>query len=124
MNARLAEDLDDRAFSRHFAENVAQIETLFWEIIESSGIDVRPPFKRRRHSGVSSTGVSAPVRDHQPHTAHGGTGLTATADRPWGGPACSISRFCRDSCRKLAAAGGLSGSVKRQSHGRGPVQSI
>jgi flavin-dependent dehydrogenase len=48
-NERLLEDLDDRAFGRQFADNVNQLETLMWEIVDHSGIEIDAPFKRTQH---------------------------------------------------------------------------
>lgn len=48
-NERLLEDLDRRAFSRQFADNVNQLETLMWEIVDHSGIQIDVPFRRTQH---------------------------------------------------------------------------
>ncbi len=48
-NRALSDELDNRAYGKKFADNVAQIETLFWEIIDQAPIEVAVPFKRRRH---------------------------------------------------------------------------
>ena len=50
-NRSLADDLDDGEYAARFAENVAQMETLFWEIIDWSGVKCRVPFRRRKHAG-------------------------------------------------------------------------
>ena len=52
VNSRLVEDLDNRTFNRRMTENVAQLETLFWEIIDAAGISMHVPFRRRQHRGV------------------------------------------------------------------------
>ncbi len=51
-NQRLLDELDYRSFSHQFAANVAQIETLFWEIIDQSGLEVDVPLRRRHYSGA------------------------------------------------------------------------
>ncbi len=51
-NERLLDDLDNRAFNRRFSENLAQVETLFWEIIDHVGLDKKAPFRRRQYSNV------------------------------------------------------------------------
>ncbi len=48
-NQRLLDELDSRSFNRQFADNVGQIETLFWEIVDHAGLDVDIPVKRRRY---------------------------------------------------------------------------
>ncbi len=48
-NARLLEELDYGAFGRQFADNINQLETLVWEIVDHSGMDVEVPFKRTHH---------------------------------------------------------------------------
>jgi len=50
MNNNLRQKLDRKSFDRQFADHVAQLETLLWEIIDHAGINVRVPFRRRRHS--------------------------------------------------------------------------
>lgn len=55
-NASLVDELDRKAFDRRFAQNVAQVETLFWEILEHSQLDVRVPFKRRHYRDVREGG--------------------------------------------------------------------
>ena len=47
-NERLLDDLNGRDFGRRFADNVAQLESLAWEIIDGANIDVDVPFRRRR----------------------------------------------------------------------------
>lgn len=51
-NTRLTDNLNGREYSKRFAENVAQVETLFWEIVAHSGVDMDIPFKPRFHDGV------------------------------------------------------------------------
>ncbi len=46
-NRALLDDLDNREFGERFAANVAQMETLFWEIIDHSGVVCQPPLRRR-----------------------------------------------------------------------------
>ena len=48
-NRALMDELDDKAYGQRFSDNLAQMETLFWEIIDNSGLQVAEPFKRRRH---------------------------------------------------------------------------
>jgi hypothetical protein len=48
-NRALIDDLDNAAYAQRFAENVGQMETLFWEIIDNSGVKCKVPFKRRHH---------------------------------------------------------------------------
>jgi len=52
FNQQLQEEMDTSAFNRRFAQNVAQLETLFWEIVDRSGMDVKVSFNRRNHQGV------------------------------------------------------------------------
>ncbi|MEM9659637.1 MAG: hypothetical protein AAF961_14855, partial [Planctomycetota bacterium] len=47
-NERLLEAMTDREFSRRFAQNADQMETLAWEIVDHAAIDVPVPFKRRQ----------------------------------------------------------------------------
>lgn len=51
-NTRLTEVLDDRGYSKRFSENLAQVETLFWEIVDQSGVEMDIPFKRHQHMNV------------------------------------------------------------------------
>lgn len=51
-NRKLTDQLDDRAFAQRFVENVKQMETLFWEIADHSGLAIETPLKRREHAGV------------------------------------------------------------------------
>ncbi len=48
-NRALMDELDDKAYGERFAENLAQMETIFWEIIEKSGVKCDIPLKRRRY---------------------------------------------------------------------------
>jgi len=48
-NESLQENLNDREFGARFTQNIAQMETLFWEIVDHAGIDVSVPIKRREH---------------------------------------------------------------------------
>ena len=48
-NQRLLDELDNRSFNRQFADNVAQIETLFWEILDHADLEFPVPFRRRQH---------------------------------------------------------------------------
>ena len=47
-NRALEDQLDDREYAARFAENVEQMETLFWEIIDHADIECEVPLKRRR----------------------------------------------------------------------------
>ena len=55
-NLALQDNLDDRQFAERFACNVRQVETLFWEIIDHSGMDIDVPFKRHDHQGAIKHG--------------------------------------------------------------------
>ncbi len=46
-NRRLVDQLDDREYAIRFAENVKQMEVLFWEIIDHADVECSVPFKRR-----------------------------------------------------------------------------
>lgn len=52
MNERLAEEMDNPRFFARFAANLAQLESLAWEIVEHSGLDVTPPFHRPEGSEI------------------------------------------------------------------------
>ena len=41
------------AYSKRFADNLAQLEALFWEIIDHADLDVKVPLKRRTSSRTS-----------------------------------------------------------------------
>jgi flavin-dependent dehydrogenase len=45
MNSRLVEEMDTGTFFRRFADNLRQLETLGCEIVEQSGLSLRPPFR-------------------------------------------------------------------------------
>lgn len=49
LNSRLVENLTRRGFSQRFGENVAQLETVFWEIVDHANLNVSIPLKRNRH---------------------------------------------------------------------------
>lgn len=51
-NKALKDDLSNREYSKRFGENVAQVETLFWEIIDHLGYEGDVPYKRKKHTGV------------------------------------------------------------------------
>ncbi len=51
-NRALLGDLSDREFGQNFARGVAQMETLFWEIVDHSGVEMEIPIRRRRHEEV------------------------------------------------------------------------
>jgi len=51
-NRALQDDLDDAAFAKRFKDNFAQLETLFWEIVDFSGVTPDTAWKRRRHPGA------------------------------------------------------------------------
>jgi flavin-dependent dehydrogenase len=46
-NRGLLDSLDDAAFDARFEQHAAQLETLFWEILDHSGIPAEVPFRRR-----------------------------------------------------------------------------
>ncbi len=48
-NRALLDELDTQAYAERFAHHVAQMETLFWEIIDHAGIECKIPFRRRQH---------------------------------------------------------------------------
>jgi flavin-dependent dehydrogenase len=48
-NRALLDDLNDQAYAKRFAHNVAQMETLFWEIIDFANLPGSVPFKRKHH---------------------------------------------------------------------------
>ncbi len=45
-NQRLLEEMDNRTFSKRFAANLAQLETLGCDIVEQSGLQVEVPFRK------------------------------------------------------------------------------
>jgi flavin-dependent dehydrogenase len=51
-NRGLLDELDDSAFDARFKQHAAQLETLFWEIIDHSGVPAHPPFRRRSFANV------------------------------------------------------------------------
>ncbi|MEX2578003.1 MAG: NAD(P)/FAD-dependent oxidoreductase [Verrucomicrobiales bacterium] len=55
-NRALLDELDARGFGDRFVKNVAQMETLFWEIADHSGIAMEGPIKRRDHPGAVKNG--------------------------------------------------------------------
>lgn len=55
-NAKLEDKLNDAEFSQRFKDNVAQMETLFWEIVDFSPIEFEGPIKRRNHSDTVKDG--------------------------------------------------------------------
>ncbi len=50
-NRALEKTYNDGEYAIQFAENVQQMETLFWEIIDHADIDCKVPLKRRRSDG-------------------------------------------------------------------------
>lgn len=55
-NRALMDELDNKSYGQRFKKNVAQMETLFWEIVEHSGVAYTGPLKRRRyHSAQTGT---------------------------------------------------------------------
>ena len=46
-NKALQDDLSRREFSKRFSENAAQVEALFWEIVDRSEFNYPIPFRRR-----------------------------------------------------------------------------
>lgn len=55
-NRKLEDELDDEQFSQRFKDNVAQMETLFWEIADFSPIEMQGPIKRRKHANTVKDG--------------------------------------------------------------------
>ena len=55
-NRKLEDELDKEAYAERFASNVAQMETLFWEIADFSPIEMQSSFKRRDHPGAVKNG--------------------------------------------------------------------
>ncbi len=49
-NRALMDELDDKAYGERFAENLAQMETIFWEIIDNAGVKSNVPLTRRRYA--------------------------------------------------------------------------
>lgn len=49
-NRALQDELDDDQYAERLNENIAQMETLFWEIIDHSGVKCKVPFKRKHHA--------------------------------------------------------------------------
>lgn len=48
-NRGLLDKLGEEEFHTRFRKNVAQMETLFWEIVDHSGVECAAPFRRREH---------------------------------------------------------------------------
>ncbi|MDF1811406.1 MAG: NAD(P)/FAD-dependent oxidoreductase [Verrucomicrobiales bacterium] len=48
-NRALLDELSDKEFNKRFAENVAKMENLFWEIADHSGIPIDTHIKRKDH---------------------------------------------------------------------------
>jgi len=57
-NEELLQNLSRSEFNRQFAQNVAQIETLFWEIYDAVGLDMPVPFRRTTSTGTIQNGLS------------------------------------------------------------------
>ena len=57
-NEALLANLSGREFTQQFAANVAQIETLFWEIYDAVGLDMPTPFRRKSHPGTIQNGFA------------------------------------------------------------------
>ena len=56
-NKALLDDLTDTAdFNRRFADNVAKMETLFWEIADHSGLPIDTKIKRKAHTNSVAGG--------------------------------------------------------------------
>lgn len=65
VNRSLGDKLDDKQFSERFAKNVRQMETLFWEIADHSGIEMKAPFRRREHADTTKGGFEMVFRISQ-----------------------------------------------------------
>ena len=61
-NERLLDDSNWRQFGRQFADNVALVETVFWEIIRHAGLDVDVPFKPARRTAAECEGLEDALR--------------------------------------------------------------
>lgn len=61
-NKALLDKLDDKQFSERFASNVRQMETLFWEIGDHSGMEIETPIKRREHPDAVHGGMNEVFR--------------------------------------------------------------
>ena len=55
-NRKLEDELDKDAYAERFASNVAQMETLFWEIVDYSPIEMQSSYKRSNHPGAVKNG--------------------------------------------------------------------
>ena len=62
VNRALGDTLDDKQFADRFANNVRQMETLFWEIVDHSGIETKAPFRRREHADTTKGGFEMVFR--------------------------------------------------------------
>ena len=51
-NQRLKDEMTNAQFNQQFGLNLAQLETLGWEIVEHSGLKLEPPFRRKSEPGV------------------------------------------------------------------------
>ena len=61
-NRALGDRLDDKQFADRFASNVRQMETLFWEIVDHSGLKIKAPFRRREHADATKGGFEMVFR--------------------------------------------------------------
>lgn len=51
-NTRLLDDMNSREYFHRFAANVAQLETLCCEIVDQSGLQITPPFRRSEGADI------------------------------------------------------------------------
>ena len=65
MNSRLLEDMNDAAFFKRFASNLAQLETLGCEIVEQSGLNITAPFGRSSTPAIRSNAFETVFRPHR-----------------------------------------------------------
>ncbi len=69
-NRGLQDELDPQAYAKRFSMNVAQMETLFWEIVDHAGISEPPAIKRPRGRGEQLGGFEMIFREStQPRPA-------------------------------------------------------
>ena len=52
MNQRLLDEMNNRTYFKRFADNLRQLETLACEIVQHSGLGIRPPFEHSTSSAI------------------------------------------------------------------------
>ena len=75
-NKALLDDLDDKEFATRFVKRIDQLETLFWEVIDYSGIEPITTVKRREVPGTEKDGFKLVMNLLAKHTE----GLKAPMD--------------------------------------------